>query len=220
MGKEVEPGYPSPNDGRQLRLLKENGLSIAFLLLYVGSAVGQAWTGVHALNSERVSHGFGPLTMSQFLRTGTFLDGIATNWQAAVLQLYVLIVLASFLYQRGATHSRRIEEHRKVHGTGGWLHHNSLSVAFLLLFVLSFTGHILFSAWAENERRQLIGMHPITVASFATSTQFWTITFSNWQAEFFALFAYLVLSIFLRQRDSPESKPEDAPNSETGGGNE
>lgn len=79
---------------------------------------------------------------------------------------------------------------------------------------------MIFAAWAENERRQLIHMVPVTTSGFAHSTQFWTVTFSNWQAEFFAIFAYLILSIFLRQRDSPESKAENAPDSETGGGNE
>lgn len=40
--------------------------------------------------------------------------------------------------------------------------------------------------------------------------------FQNWQSEFLAVGAIVVLSIFLRQYRSPESKPVIASNAETG----
>jgi hypothetical protein len=40
------------------------------------------------------------------LSTDAFLDGLATNWQAAFLQLGSLVSFGGFLYQRGAPHSR------------------------------------------------------------------------------------------------------------------
>ncbi len=48
------------------------------------------------------------------------------------------------------------------------------------------------------------------------STQFWFESFQNWQSEFLSTAVIVVLSIFLRFRGSPESKPVAAPHSETG----
>jgi hypothetical protein len=38
----------------------------------------------------------------------------------------------------------------------------------------------------------------------------------NWQSEFLAILAMVLLSIFLRERGSPESKKVDAPHGHTG----
>ena len=45
---------------------------------------------------------------------------------------------------------------------------------------------------------------------------FWFESFQNWQSEFLATAALVVLSIVLRFRGSPESKHVNASNSETG----
>jgi hypothetical protein len=47
---------------------------------------------------------------------------------------------------------------------------------------------------------------------------FWFESFQNWQSEFLSVASIVILSIWLRQKGSPESKPVDAPHSETGGG--
>ena len=46
---------------------------------------------------------------------------------------------------------------------------------------------------------------------FVTTSAFWFESFQNWQSEFLAVGSIVVLSIFLRQKGSPESKPVDAP---------
>jgi hypothetical protein len=56
----------------------------------------------------------------------------------------------------------------------------------------------------------------LTVLQYAGTSRFWFESLQNWQSEFLAIFAMVVLSIFLRQRGSPESKPVDAPHSQTG----
>ena len=45
---------------------------------------------------------------------------------------------------------------------------------------------------------------------------FWLESFQNWQSEFLATAALVVLSIVLRFRGSPESKHVDASHAETG----
>jgi hypothetical protein len=144
---------------------------------------------------------------------------VATNWQAALLQLYVLIVFASVLYHKGATHSRKLTGHKRVLQKSGSMLRNSLSLAFLALFVISFGAHLIFGCRAENEQIALDRHSQVAVGSFFSSAQFWASTLSCWQAEFFALFVYIILSIFLRQADSRESKPEDAGDSATGEAN-
>lgn len=51
---------------------------------------------------------------------------------------------------------------------------------------------------------------------FLATSQFWFESFQNWQSEFLSLVGMIVLSIWLRQRGSPESKPVHAPHDDTG----
>ena len=53
-------------------------------------------------------------------------------------------------------------------------------------------------------------------ASTCGGSQFWFESFQNWQSEFLAVGSIVVLSVYLRQKGSPESKPVDVPHSETG----
>jgi hypothetical protein len=96
------------------------------------------------------------------------------------------------------------------------LYEHSLSLAFALFFVLSLSLHAVTGVVAYNEEQAAHGRAPVTVAGYAATSQFWFESFQNWQSEFLALAAMVVLSIFLRERGSPESKPVDAPTWETG----
>jgi hypothetical protein len=48
------------------------------------------------------------------------------------------------------------------------------------------------------------------------SSDFWDRTLRNWQSEFLAVGSMVVLSIYLRQRGSPKSKPVGTSHSATG----
>jgi hypothetical protein len=52
--------------------------------------------------------------------------------------------------------------------------------------------------------------------SYLGSAQFWFESLQNWQNEFLSTAVIVVLSIFLRFKGSPGSKPVAAPHSETG----
>jgi len=49
------------------------------------------------------------------------------------------------------------------------------------------------------------------------TSQFWFESLQNWQSEFLAVGSMVVLTIFLREKGSKESKPVDAADDETGG---
>ena len=100
-----------------------------------------------------------------------------------------------------------------------WFYRNSLSMAFLLMFVFSFALHVVFGARAYNEERSLAAQPPISIAAFLVSAKFWSTTLQTWQAEYLVIAIYVVLSIFLRQQGSPESKPVESSNETTGKAN-
>jgi hypothetical protein len=96
------------------------------------------------------------------------------------------------------------------------LYENSLSLAFAAIFIASFWLHAASGARLFSEQQLAQGRAPIDTLTYIGTSQFWFESFQNWQSEFLSLFAMVVLSIFLRQRGSPESKPVAAPTWETG----
>ena len=57
---------------------------------------------------------------------------------------------------------------------------------------------------------------PVSWWSYIGSADFWENTLENWQSEFLAVGSMAILSVYLRQRGSPESKPVGAPHDATG----
>ena len=97
---------------------------------------------------------------------------------------------------------------------------NSLSLAFFAMFAATFVLHVVFGDWKFDEDQALRHLPPASLGSYAVSSSFWFSVFQCWEAEFSAIAIYIVLSIFLRQEHSPESKPVGASNEQTGGANE
>ncbi|HEX2291188.1 MAG TPA: DUF6766 family protein, partial [Pseudonocardiaceae bacterium] len=56
---------------------------------------------------------------------------------------------------------------------------------------------------------------PVGWLGYLASADFWNRTLQNWQSEFLAIGSMVVLSVYLRQRGSPESKPVGAPHKVT-----
>jgi hypothetical protein len=92
----------------------------------------------------------------------------------------------------------------------------SLTLAFFLLFAVSFIWHAIGGSREYSHDQVMHGGDPVSAVAYMATSQFWFESFQNWQSEFLALGAMALLSIFLRQRGSPESKPVDAPHSQTG----
>lgn len=156
-----------PNKRKTWRLklweeIRSNSLSIAFFWLFLVCIIAQSFTGLETQNDMLAAHGFPVLDYWDYLSTGAFIDGLAVNWQAAVLQLGSLIIFSSFLYQHGSPHSRldrkeNKEPKRRHHGYFSWLYRHSLSISFLLLFVITMMLHIVFGAKATNEMNMITG---------------------------------------------------------------
>lgn len=88
---------------------------------------------------------------------------------------------------------------------------NSLSVAFLVLFLLTLCGQALAGHADHNEELTEHGAAPIGLVAYVTSSSFVVDVAENWQSEFLQFFLFILGTIWLVQRGSPESKqPGDA----------
>lgn len=215
--------------------LKNTGLSVVLFTLFLAAMVGQTVSGFAVYNEERLTHGAEAVSMGQYLQSGDFWEATFENWESEFLQMGVFVLLTVWLYQKGSSESKTpnephpSEEDPRRHGTapdapwpvrrGGLvlkLYEHSLSSALILLFVGSFVGHLFGGLHKENAIELQHGRPELTLVDYLGSAQFWFESMQNWQSEFLAVFTIVVLSVFLRQRGSPQSKPVFAPHAETG----
>lgn len=206
---------------------QNNSLSIFFFVLFSISIIFQSITGFQAYNSTLTAYSRPTIGFKSYLATGNFLNGVFVNLQAAVLQLGCLILFTTVFHQKGASHSLKqgkaeedeLKKKKQEDKQVSWVYRHSLSLAFILLFIGSFIAHIIFGTRSFNETGALIGKAPVSFISFLGTDTFWFETMQTWQAEFFSLVLFLILSIFLRQEGSAESKPVMASNEDTGDAN-
>lgn len=90
-----------------------------------------------------------------------------------------------------------------------WAKEHGLLLANLALFLVFFGGMILSGASSYSEDQQAHGEPAVTVVQFLGSGEFLEATFENWESEFLQMAMYVVLTIFLFQKGSSESKPLD-----------
>jgi uncharacterized protein DUF6766 len=215
--------------------LRDHGLLLANLALFVVFIGGMALSGVRAYNAEQLEHDGTTVSLWRYLTTGEFIEATFENWESEFLQMGMYVVLTAFLFQRGSAESKPIDEPAPQDEDprdsqdepdvawpvkrGGWvlrLYENSLAVVFLLLFLGSWALHAVGGAQAYSEEEVQHGREPVGVAEYITTSRFWFESFQNWQSEFLAVAAIVWFSVYLRQRGSAESKPVAEPHSHTG----
>lgn len=214
--------------------IRDRSLTLTMMGLFLVFTVGQILAGAAEYNSEQLRHGEAEVSMSEYLRTGHPWEALFENWESEFLQMAAFVILTTMLYQRGSPESRRPgvtepydadpRRHRKEEDapwpvkTGGWvlwLYERSLGAALMLLFLLSAVGHALGGWRTELEHALEHGSAPISLSDYVGSATFWFESFQNWQSEFLSIAAMVWLSVYLRHRGSPESKPVHAPHYES-----
>ena len=217
------------------QFFRNNGLSIVLFALFFFSLCGQYLTGLHEYNEDQKRHGQRAVGYVEYLGEGHFIEAVFENWESEFLQMAAYVVLTIFLYQKGSSESKEpgvidrtdvIPEDAKDKKDapfpvrrGGFLlkiYQNSLSIVLFLLFVLSFVMHAVGGVKEYNEQQAEHNEPQVTTIEFVGTSEFWFQSFQNWQSEFLSIGAMVVLSIFLRQKGSPESKSVDAAHDETG----
>jgi hypothetical protein len=217
--------------------LLTNGLSIAFSLLFAFSLLGQAFSGLAYFNDQQQASQLEPVGFWQYVTSSSFAADVAENWQSEYLQFFLYILLTVWLVQRGSTESKPLDkagpesdQDQKVGRyvqadsprwarAGGWrtaVYSRSLGTVMGVIFLGSWLAQSV-AGRASYNAQQLAGLSdPVSWGGYVSSADFWNRTLQNWQSEFLAVASMVILSVYLRQRGSPESKPVGAPHSATG----
>jgi hypothetical protein len=211
--------------------VKLNGLSLVMFAAFLVFLVLQSVFGWASNNQSLAEHGRALEPYWSYLSSGEFIEATFENWESEFLQMGSYVLLAAYLVQKGSPESKPLDEKPgeddepaggaspaplRRGGAVRWLYENSLSLALFGLFAISFVLHLLGATAAYNEEQGLHG-HPATsVGEFALNPQFWFQSMQNWQSEFLSVGVLIVLSVFLRQRGSSQSKPVQASHATTG----
>lgn len=206
---------------------RDNGLTLALMAMFLFSVIGMVWAGHMNHNEDLTKHGAPAISLFAYLLSGAFLSALFENWESEFLQMSAYVILTAMLFQRGSSESRDPDDPGrpndelptdlwKRHPVLSWLYCHSLGLALALLFVLSFVLHWWGSFAAASEEALRHGETPRSMGAYLFDSQLWFESFQNWQSEFLSTAVLVVLSIFLRQQGSPESKPVGATNAETG----
>jgi hypothetical protein len=219
------------------RFVADNSLSLFFLGLFLLSMIGQSIAGLSEFNEHQAQHGEATITYLRFLRSSAFGADLLENWQSEWLQFWVFAVATVWLIQKGSNESKKPEdvglesdeEQRvgrfaekrsprwaKVKDWRLTLYSNSFLIVMGLIFLATWVAQS-FASWTVfNEEQQAHQDPQVSWLTYLGTGDFWNRSLQNWQSEFLAVGTMAVLTIYLRQRGSPESKPVGAPHQETG----
>jgi hypothetical protein len=211
---------------------RENAMTLVFILLFIGSLVGQAFAGFYDFNAEQKSHDQSPYSFGRFLLSSQFGVDVMENWQSEFLQFASFIALAIWLRQRGSTESKRMDEptipsdedehigqHAKPDSprwakAGGWrtaVFSNSLLLVMLFFWVGSWATQSI-TGWRTYADEQVAHKEPaVGYSSYLSTAEFWNRSLQNWQSEFLAVASISIFTVYLRQRGSSQSKPVGEP---------
>jgi hypothetical protein len=219
------------------RFLRDNALTLFFLALMAMALVGQALSGHARYNDQQLANGGHPISLPAYVTSADYAVDVAENWQSEYLQFFLYIVVTVWLVQRGSPESKtprdigtesderqRVGRHARAESpawarAGGLrriLFSRSLGMAMGTFFLLSWLAQSVAGRAAYNGERLAQYQDAVSWMGYAGSADFWNRTFQNWQSEFLAIASMTALSIYLRQRGSPESKPVGGTHGETG----
>jgi Domain of unknown function (DUF6766) len=219
------------------RFLREQGLTLFFGAIFLLALLGQAVAGHADYNAVLLTEGLHPISFARYVTSAAFATDVTENWQSEYLQFFLYIVATVWLLQKGSPESKELDKagegshedqklgkHAQADSpawakTGGWrqaVYARSLGLVMGTIFLLcwlvqSISGE---AAYNDEQLRQL--QAPVSYFGYLRQPDFWSRTFQNWQSEFLAVGSMAALSIYLRQRGSPESKPVGAAHDATG----
>jgi hypothetical protein len=217
--------------------LRDNAVSLAFGGLFLATLVAQAFAGLADANEQRLTDGLPLLSLGGYVTSSSFAVDVMENWQSEYLQFFLYIFATVWLVQRGSPESKELgkqgresDEDQMVgaHASddsprwaraGGWrlrLYSRSLGYVMGTIFLLCWLVQSIAGRVAFNEERLQQLQGPVSWPDYLTRADFWSRTLQNWQSEVLAVGSMAVLSIFLRQRGSPQSKPVGASHAATG----
>src|SRR5215204_2075299 len=219
------------------RFVRDNSLSLFFLVIFLAALVGQAIAGHILHNEDATAHGEETISIWRYIVSSDFGQAVMENWQSEYLQFMLFMFATIWLLQRGSPESKepgkegletlkeqKIGEHAqqdspewaKPRGIKTFVYSNSLLIVMSIIFFGSWFAQSV-TGWTEfNSQQADHGEAAVSWLSYVGSADFWEATLQNWQSEFLAVGSFAAITVFLRQRGSPESKPVGAPHEATG----
>jgi hypothetical protein len=218
-------------------------LSLAFGALFLVALGFQALSGWQEFNNDEAAHAAlangqaDTISFGRYLTSSHFGQAVMENWQSEYLQFTLFILGTVWLLQRGSPESKELGksglesdkeqqtgEHARRNSprwarAGGlktFLYSNSLLIVMSAFFLGSWFAHSVTGRTEFNAQQVQHEQQPLSWLSYLGSADFWQTTLQNWQSEFLAVGSMVILSVYLRQRGSPESKPVGAPHTATG----
>jgi len=219
-----------------MRFVCDNGLSIFFLAIFLATLAGQAIAGHAQFNHDQLLHQGEAISFGRYLTSSSFATDVAENRQSEYLQFTLYVVTTVWLLQRGSPESKPLDKagleseedqrigHAKSHSprwarTGGLrtaLYANSLLIVMGTIWLGSWLAQSIAGVSAYNANQLDHQAATVSWLHYLGSSDFWDRTLQNWQSEFLAVGSMAILSVYLRQRGSPESKPVGASHDATG----
>ena len=209
------------------KALRNNGLSLFFLAIFLAALIGQAIAGSAEFNNEAITHGSETKSLLSYIVSADFGQAVMENWQSEYLQFTLFIMATVWFVQKGSPESKKVDEvgtqsdaeqliDARDRGLKLFLYSNSLLIVMATIWIGSWLAQSLTGWRVYNETA--LEHHESTLAwiQYVGTADFWESTLQNWQSEFLAVGSMVVFSIYLRQRGSPESKPVGASNEATG----
>jgi hypothetical protein len=221
------------------RGVRASSLSLMFGAMFLAALVGQAFSGWAAFNDEQAAAQLAKVSLGEYVTSAPFAVDVAENWQSEYLQFLLYILGTVWLVQRGSPESKELgksgqepDEDQRVGrfatresprwaATGGWrtvVYSWSLVLVMGAIFAASWLVQSVAGWAAFNETRLQQLQDPLSYPAYLLHPEFWSRTLQNWQSEFLAVGSMAVLTIYLRARGSPESKPVGAAHETTGVG--
>jgi hypothetical protein len=216
------------------RFLRDNGLALFFLAIFLASVTGQAVAGHNLYNEQDAQHAkllheaAQPISLGRYLTSSSFAQAMTENWQSEYLQFMLFIVATIWLVQRGSTeskvpgreglepdHQQKIGDHAgkdapKWARVGGWrtaIYSQSLLIVMAVIFFGSWFAQSV-SGWSVYNQDASDHMEKgISWVQYLGSSDFWQDSLQNWQSEFLAVGSMAIFTVYLRSRGSAQSKP-------------
>jgi hypothetical protein len=220
-----------------MRFVRDNSLALFFLVIFLATLVGQALVGHADFNHQQLAHQGDPISLGRYVTSSSFGVDVMENWQSEYLQFTLYILTTVWFVQRGSPESkpldqigRESDEQQKlgahadarsprwarVGGLRTALFSNSLVLVMTTIWLLSWLAQSITGRIDYNANQFDHQLAALTWPQYLLPPDFWDRTLQNWQSEFLAVGSMAVLSIYLRQRGSPESKPVGAAHADTG----
>jgi hypothetical protein len=216
--------------------LRDNGLGLAFGGMFLAALVAQSFAGMAQFNQQQLADSLATVDYLQYVTSSDFAVDVAENWQSEYLQFLLYIWATVWLIQRGSPESKEPDQIGKESdrdqqvgayadarspwpvrrgGLAGAVYARSLALVMGAIFVASWLAQSLAGAASYSQQQLAQREDPVSWTAYILTSDFWNRTLQNWQSELLAIGSMAVLSVYLRQRGSPESKPVGAAHDST-----